>query len=175
MANIVMFFPKLMRLEGGEKYTETPGDKGGATKFGVTLAAWKGIGYDKGGDGDIDSNDIKLLELKDAIMALKVGYWDRWRADAIKNQSLAELLVDWVWTSGKWGIVIPQKVFGVEADGRVGMQTITAVNNNINQFTFDKIKEMRVSFTYNIVDKNPDQSKFLKGWLNRIDTFKFIN
>jgi hypothetical protein len=34
-------------------------------------------------------------------------YWDKWKADKIENQSIANLLVDWVWTSGKWGIIFP--------------------------------------------------------------------
>jgi hypothetical protein len=31
---------------------------------------------------------------------LKSLYWDKWKADQIKSQSVANILVDWVWASG---------------------------------------------------------------------------
>ena len=141
--------------------------------MGVTLQTWRGMGYDKDGDGDIDAQDIKLLSKEDALMVLKVGYWDRWRADFIPNQSFAEQLVDWTYCSGKWGVVIPQRILGVEPDGRVGMQTITAVIKQSNEDTFNKIKAARVKFIDDLVKANPSQEKFKKGWLNRINSFVF--
>ena len=61
-------------------------------------------------------------------MFLKHFYWDRWRADEIRDQKLAEMLVDWTWCSGRWGIVIPQRLLLVADDGIVGVNTISAVN-----------------------------------------------
>ena len=47
-------------------------------------------------------------------------YWDRWKADEIKSQSIADILVDWIWASEMHGIKIPHDVFGVIPDGIVG-------------------------------------------------------
>ena len=45
-------------------------------------------GYDKDGDGDIDVADLKLITAEDATMIMKKNYWDRWKADQIKNQAI---------------------------------------------------------------------------------------
>ena len=43
------------------KYTNRKSDRGNATKYGITLATWKKVGYDKNGDGVINAEDVKLL------------------------------------------------------------------------------------------------------------------
>ena len=59
---------------------------------------------------------------------LKTMFWDRWQADKIKSQKLANILVDWVWGSGVYGIKIPQRILGVKQDGIVGDETLKALN-----------------------------------------------
>ena len=68
MANINVLAPFILSWEGG--YVNHPNDKGGATKYGVTLDQWKIAGYDKDGDGDIDYDDIKLLSVEDYLMVV---------------------------------------------------------------------------------------------------------
>src|SRR5699024_1821166 len=97
-------------------------------KMGVTINTWKHYGYDKNGDGVIDEKDIKLLNQDDFKYVLR-KYWDKWKADEIINQSVANILVDWYWASGKWGIVIPQRLLGVVDDGIVGKNTLKALNS----------------------------------------------
>jgi lysozyme family protein len=162
--------PIIAKWEGG--YVNDPVDKGGATNMGITLDTWKHVGYDKNGDGKINETDIKLLN-KDDFKAVLRKYWDKWRADEIKNQSIANILVDWYWGSGKWGIVIPQRILGVIADGVVGAKTIQALNNTNQEILFDKIYQARVKFLMDIVKNNPSQKRFLKGWLNRLADFKY--
>lgn len=171
MADIKLYFPKVLVHEGG--YVNDPKDRGGATNLGVTLSTWKSMGYDKDGDGDIDENDIKLLTPDDAMMVCKVGYWDRWRADSIKNQSIAETLVEWVWGSGKWGIIIPQRILSVVEDGRVGMQTITAVNSVNQKWFHEKVRLAKLDFIHNLIKAHPEQERFRKGWIRRINEYEF--
>lgn len=165
--------PVVAKWEGG--YVNDPDDKGGPTNMGVTLNTWKHVGYDKDNDGDIDADDIKLLTKEDFKAVLK-SYWNKWQADNINNQSIANILVDWYWASGKWGIVIPQRIMGLTQDGIVGPKTIARVNQLIQKDAesfFYEIYNAREIFFKNIVKNNPSQKKFLKGWKNRLSDFKF--
>ena len=170
MADITKLTDLILKWEG--RFVNDPTDKGGATNMGVTLATWKQVGYDKDGDNDIDAEDIKLLNKNDFNKVLKI-YWDRWQADKILNQSIANILVDWVWGSGKWGVIIPQRVLGVTADGIVGNVTISALNNKDQEALFNDIFKERVRFLNDIVKYNKSQKKFIKGWMNRLNDFKF--
>lgn len=173
MANINLYFPKQQKWEGG--FVNHPNDPGGATNRGVTLSTWRALGYDKDGDGDIDAQDIRLLSESDAKKVLKVAYWDRWKADAITNQSVAETLVEWVWGSGKWGIIIPQRILKVVQDGQVGMRTIAAVNSADAETLWNEIKTAKLTYIDLIIKQNPKLEVFKKGWLNRIEDFKYKN
>src|SRR5512133_3253684 len=125
MARVEIFAPKILAFEGG--FVNDPADRGGVTNMGVTLSTWRKVGYDKDCDGDIDADDIRMLSKADAISVLKGNYWNCWKADQITNQSIAEILVDWLWSSGKWGIVIPQRLVKVSEDGIVGPATLYAL------------------------------------------------
>ena len=171
MAKVELLAPIIFKWEGG--FVNDPVDRGGATNKGVTIATWRAVGYDKDGDGDIDIEDLRKLTVEDATIVLKKTYWDRWKADEIHNQSIANILVDWVWGSGIWGIKIPQRILGVVDDGVVGPKTIAAINSADQSELFKKIWLSRKDFLNGIVKNNPSQQRFIKGWINRLNDFKF--
>ena len=172
MADVNKLAPFILRWEGG--FVDDPLDRGGATNMGVTIATWRQVGYDKDGDGDIDVDDLRQLTTDDVISrVLKPHYWDRWRADEIHNQSLANILVDWVWASGAHGIKIPQRILGVTVDGIVGPKTLAALNNRPAEDLFYQIRQARLNFVAQIIRNNPSQKRFINGWKNRINAIKF--
>ena len=111
MAKIDSIAKFILSFEGG--FVNDPVDRGGATNKGVTIATWRMQGYDKDGDGDIDVDDLKLISDADAIEVMRRCFWKRWRADEIKNQNLANILVDWIWCSGTPSITITQAMLVV--------------------------------------------------------------
>lgn len=153
-----------------------PHDRGGATNKGVTIATWRKVGYDINGDGNIDVVDLQELSDYDVLTrVLKPHYWDRWQADDIISQSVANILVDWVWGSGAYGIKIPQRLLGVEIDGIVGPQTLAAVNAQEPRELFMRLKQERADFLHRIVDNNPTQKRFIRGWMNRLNDLTFTD
>jgi lysozyme family protein len=94
-------------------------------------------------------------------------------ADKINNQSIAEFLVDWLYNSGSWGIKIPQRILQVKEDGLVGEKTILAVNNANGALFFCNLIQAREKFFRDIVVNNPSQKIFLKGWINRNNSFTY--
>lgn len=172
MAKIDTLVPFILSFEGG--YVNDPVDRGGATNKGVTMATWRQVGYDKDGDGDIDVADLKLLtdrDVRDRVM--KPHYWDRWKADQIRSQSLANILVDWVWGSGANGIRIPQQMLGVAVDGIVGPKTLAALNARDPAQFFSAVKKRRAEFIEGIIRRSPSQARFRKGWMRRLDSIGY--
>lgn len=177
MADLKKFIGRLLGHEGG--IADDKADRGGKTNKGITLQTWLAVGYDKDWDGDIDWEDLKRIDNKDAFKVVYDHYWSKWKADQILNQSLAELLVDWCYHSGTHGIRRPQRILNIEfkfpviADGVVGPRTLEAVNRVDQEDFFDSVKAARLRFIDAIVRKDPTQKKFLRGWKNRINSFQF--
>lgn len=172
MADIMKFIPLLLTVEGG--YVNDPDDPGGATNLGVTLATWREAGYDIDGDGYIDADDVRMLSVSDAVArVIKPKFWDRWHADDIRCQAVANILVDWLYNSGSPGIRIPQKLLGVCQDGIVGPETLKALNGADQEEFFASVKSERIKYYSDLVARKPDLRKFFKGWMNRLLAYKY--
>jgi lysozyme family protein len=174
MADISNLIPLILKWERG--YVNDPAYRGGPTNQGVTLSTWKAHGYDKTGDGIIDIEDLKQITPEEVInRILGPHYRDRWKADEIRSQALANILVDWVWGSGRYGIVLPQGILGVQPDGIVGPKTLNTLNSFPDQEAlFNQMKQIRIAYFNLICSNRPANKRFLKGWLKRLNDFKWI-
>jgi lysozyme family protein len=65
-----------------------------------------------------------------------------------------------------------QRAVGVEADGDIGPATLAAVAAKDAIVVCNLICDQRAKFYNDIVAKKPDQVRFLKGWLRRIDEMR---
>ena len=167
MADAKKLKPFILRWEGG--YVNDPVDKGGATNKGITLATFRQF---YGATATVDQ--LKALTDEQWLHIFRCGFWDKFKADDIANQSVANLCVDWAWASGV-GTAIRQvqALLGVSVDGIVGAKTLAAINKANQRHLFAKIKSVRLRFVENIVKRNTTQRKFLNGWKNRINALSY--
>lgn len=157
--------PFIRAWEGG--FANVSGDKGGATKWGVTIGTFRSVF----GQGK-SVNDLKNMTEAQWDYIYERLFWNKWKADQINDQSIANLLVDWFWASGSYGIKLPQKVLQVTIDGIVGNKTLGAINNYPNQKElFAKLWHEREAFFKRIGVGT--QAKFLRGWLNRLNGIQY--
>ena len=170
MANSSKLVPFILQWEGG--FVNDPLDIGGATNKGITIGTFTEYKRRKGLKAPT-VQDLKNISNEDWHEVFKGLYWDRWKADEIKSQAVANILVDWVWASGSHGIKRPQRLLGVTADGVVGSKTIAALNAKDPAELFKMIKADRVKFIDEICEKRPANNRFKKGWLNRINAIKY--
>jgi lysozyme family protein len=83
----------ILSWEGG--FVNDPRDPGGATNRGITIATFRHVfGKDK------TVNDLKKITDSQWTTVFKKYFWDKYKADNIKDEWIAYLLVDWLWTSG---------------------------------------------------------------------------
>ena len=170
MASSSKLVPFILQWEGG--FVNDPLDLGGATNKGITIGTFTEYKKRKGLKAPT-VQDLKNISNEDWHEVFKGLYWDRWKADEIKNQSVANILVDWVWASGSHGIRRPLRLLGVTADGVVGSKTIAALNAKNPAELFRMIKADRIKFIDEICEKRPANNRFKKGWLNRINAIRY--
>jgi len=189
MANVNVFVPFVIRFETAttgagltnerlfekarkKAFANDPDDLGGATMCGVTLTTYAAYCKRKGYPSPTVER-LKSIRFADWLGVLKTMFWDKWKADSIVNQSIAEMLVDWVWASGAYGVKLPQKVLGVKIDGIVGNATLSAVNSQDPATLFAKLKTERIAYIDRICKSRPANKKYRNGWLNRINALKY--
>lgn len=169
-----------------------PVDTGGATMVGVTLSTFRS--YRKAKNGKYPSvQDLKNISYEEWRDILKTMFWDKMRANEINNQSIANLCVNTVWGSGAGYIKTIQQVCGVTPDGIVGKITLKSINENPHQdWLFQRLWDRRKKFFEDIVARSVadyekkigreateaeklkhTKKRFLQGWLNRLNDFKF--
>lgn len=172
MAKVEILAPYIKKWEGG--FANDPADRGGATNKGVTIATFEA--YCKAKSLPIPNVErLKRMTDGEWLDILKTMFWDRWQADKIKSQKLANILVDWVWGSGVYGIKIPQRILGVKQDGIVGNKTLEALNAQDPDKLFQVIYDARKKYLNDIAISRPANKRFLRGWLNRLEDIRRLS
>ena len=169
MADINFTIKHIQKWEGG--FVNDPYDSGGATNKGITYNTFKRFRLDNNQPIPTieDLKNISDIEWKAIFLH---NYWNKWQGNLIEDKYIATMLVDWVFHSGKWGIIIPQRLLKVKQDGIVGEITIGAVNAADPDYLFEDLKWARLEFLKDIARNKPTQERFLKGWINRVEAIK---
>ena len=162
-------FAEVLKSEGG--YVNDPHDHGGETNLGVTKAAWAEYMGRPIADGE-----MKALTPDIVKPFYKIRYWDKCKCDFLPA-GVDYMVFDLAVNGGVGrGAKMLQTVVGVNADGAIGPATLAALAalKDDPKVLIGKMSQYKESFYKAIVAAKPDQEKFLKGWLNRIQSVQKI-
>jgi len=158
----------VLEREGG--WANNPNDKGGPTNFGITLATAQRHA-DKFGKPNIrTAEQLKNMQKQDAVAIYRLNYWLH---DDIKDQRLATKIFD---IGVNMGISAATRLLqcvlflrGAELslDGKLGPKTIAAANSYRADDLLIEIGFALAGNYCRIVERDPSQIEFLKGWCNR--------
>lgn len=185
-------FADLLGIEGG--FVDDPVDRGGATKYGISLRFLKAEGqidedldgyadFDLDMDGDIDGADIRLLTVGDAKSLYKRSFWEVLDCESFP-EPIGEMLFDQGVNGGNHAAKkLLQRAINalrsemyqhpIKVDGQIGRHTREALDLLIADGglpRFAAAYRAAVAHRYrSIVRRNPSQARFLNGWLNRAE------
>lgn len=169
--NFEFALSQTLHFEGG--YSNDPDDRGGETNYGIThfdvdRAYRKGV---------ISHNNTANLTVDEAKSIYRDFYWDVSKLDLIQNKHIAAEMFDTSVNMGptQMGKIVQRALEylgeNLAVDGVVGPITRSLINKwcnydpkslfivmNCEQYAIYKI----------IIENNPSQLKFARGWLKRI-------
>jgi lysozyme family protein len=175
MANFEEFFPTLLNFEGG--FVDDPADPGGATNKGITMGTFRMCaGQYLGIEPTLEN--LKALTDGQAAKIYKPLYWDKVYGDEIDLQDLADIVFDFQVNAGANASKLLQRVLNdlgstppLAVDGDIGPATMAVLKAADQKAAYRLYKQGRIDYYRNLVAERPSLGKFLKGWLNRVNSF----
>lgn len=159
-----------LKHEGG--WSKHPKDPGGSTNYGITLKTYRGI-FPKATEAD-----LHMMTREDAIIFYKAHIWRSARPERIP-EGIRDVWFDMVVNHGiiNANILLQRALRVIDPsiadDGVIGPKTRETMTNIKDiQKVRDAIILERERFYRRIVERKPSQKVFLKGWLNRNNSFK---
>ena len=157
----------LLRREGDE-FTNDPDDRGGPTRFGITLETLRSVRN----DDSLTADDVAALEEDEAREIYWSEYVDAPGFSKIGADELQELMVDSGVHSGpatatRW----LQEAAGTTVDGDYGPLTDAAVKRSDPDLLYRDVLASRISHLGRLIEGDPSQAKYAHGWANRMAEF----
>ncbi len=158
--------------EGG--FTDDSTDKGGATKYGISLAFLKAENIDVDGDGDIDIDDIKVLTKEKSEDLYYKIFWIKNSYNQIESEEIAIKLMD---TAVNMGASRAHKILknslnaimmeDIKVNGVLDEETIEIINIIDSSILLAEFRKEQAAFYQYLIDKTPAYIKYKNGWMNR--------
>lgn len=171
------------RWEGG--LSDHPADKGGITAYGASINFVSDLASTAAGQEFLQSIGVHLpvnranmrrVTQEQARAMFRYAFWEPLGLDRLPLRP-ACILYDMAVNHGPYNAVcIAQRGYnrcvlhGVKlaVDGKLGPQTVAALSKDTPKINA-AILDAREDFYANLVQQNPDQAVFLKGWMNRLN------
>lgn len=169
----------ILRREGWDRYTNIASDRGGPTKWGITLVSWR----DYKRNPALTAAHVQAITEAEARAFYRYRHIVEPRFDQVQDPHLRELLIDagvnhgprhpakWV----QWAAEVPQ-------DGKLGPISLAAINSAAPLELFLWVCAFRVRLYGRLVSLDPTlkaaraagfrlQAEFSSGWCNRVAEF----
>ena len=162
MSRFDICLERVLKHEGG--YVNDSLDRGGRTNLGVTQAVWEEfVGH------PVSESDMRNLTVEKVSKLYKQRYWDRVLAEKLPK-GVDYVVFDFAINAGVGRAVKTlQSTVGSNPDGIIGNQTLARINAMDAKELVQQYSDARVDFYQGIVARKPDQARFIKGWLNRVE------
>ena len=153
----------ILKAEGWDRYTDHPADRGGPTKWGITLAKWREVN----GDPTLTAADVRKITEEQARELYRNWYIIGPGFDKL-SPILQPLVIDCAVNHGaKRAAEWVQKAVGAVQDGQIGPKTLAAIENVPSTYIYLNICAYRFRFYGAIISRDPSQAAFASGWNNR--------
>lgn len=183
MYNVEQIAREIVSREGG--YVNDPDDPGGATKYGVTIHTMKRLGLDLNKDGRVNTTDVKLLSMDDAVDIFMKHYFYGPKLHLLPAP-LHATVFDMQVNAGSNAVKILQRLlrrFGesVVVDGIMGPKTAGAANRMYDRaglYAYSAYGIARRNYYFSLADARPQFRKYARtraggkgGWIKRAEEF----
>jgi lysozyme family protein len=176
MSKFSLYIPLLIEAEGG--FQILANDSGNYNSRGELVGTNHGISapvYEEWIGRPPTEQDMRQITKTIALEIYKAWYWNKIGANYIKNQSIANLIVDHgvnagVGAAGKMVQEVLNTEFGFDlvVDGAIGSKTRAAINAVNQNELHEALKAARERFYKRL------NNSFWEGiWLNRLKKFVF--
>jgi lysozyme family protein len=149
-------------------------DKGGLTKWGISLAFLEAESIDVDGDGDVDRDDIIALT-KGGMQSIYLKYfWEKNGYDRLLNKNIAIKMFDIAVNTGssRANKILKKSIANIgdeyiEIDGVLDQETVDEANLIDADVLLNELRKEQKQFYLNIISITPSYAKFKNGWLAR--------
>ena len=156
----------VLKAEGG--YTNHPADRGGPTNKGILQREYDQYRRLKGLPA-ADVRDILNAEVEEIYLH---DYWLSGRCDRMPWPVSLAHFDACVNTGVAQASKFLQRTVGTRSDGLIGPLTLGALTAELKREApgalAQRLARQRIRFYRQLVERDPEQRAFLKGWLNRV-------
>lgn len=156
----------VLKNEGGK--VDHKKDRGGRTAYGITQNTYD-VFCRLTGRAQRDVWEIG----EDEIEAIYSGFWKDAHCSYLPEPLDLQMFDAAVNHGALRARKMLQRVLGVDEDGVIGKNTMKALHDEVVASSAEEVAsrflDERARFFDRIVERDPSQSVFAKGWMNRVD------